>query len=216
MISRAFAAAVLAASMPAWAATTGAQEIAEQIRVSKAVKSPKIASHALNDYPKSGYKKTYATWGERGIARIIEHERNAALFVAENPKCDVVDIVGLSSKSAPPSHIVTYIDCRNGQRFLVAAEDLKKGAVRSQEDRNRLSKADAVMLCKDAVKTQLRYPAGAEFGMLSNAFHQDKTTGNIRVVVDFKAMNGLGNLVPQQGVCIFPTDGPPEVSIAAR
>ncbi|MBS0474137.1 MAG: hypothetical protein JSR28_03165 [Proteobacteria bacterium] len=90
----------------------------------------KIAPHALSSYRPDQYPKTYATWGANGVARIVDHERRAAELVASRRECDVVDYVGLSNRSIPPSRIVVFVDCKNKQRFHVGAGELANGSPR--------------------------------------------------------------------------------------
>lgn len=86
-----------------------------------------IESGALSNYTRSGYPRTYATWGDEGVERIKERELAAANHVARSGQCDRVSYVGLSEKeSSPPSEIVVYVDCANGNRFYVGSYELTR------------------------------------------------------------------------------------------
>lgn len=190
--------------------------VAEQARQSRAIASPKIARQALTTYTRTGYPKTFATWGDAGVARIMEHERRAALLVAQNPKCDLVEIVGLSSKSRAPDHIVSFIDCRNKQRFVVSADELAQGRTASEAERNTVSDGEAIVMCHEATRKQLKFPSAADFSIFSNAARRVPSTGAILVQADFKAMNGLGAMIPQRAQCVIGVEGEVSVNITAR
>jgi len=193
-----------------------ADKVAEQVQQSRDLKSPKIERSALSDYSRNGYPKTYAQWGDHGVARIIEHERKAALLVASNPKCDRVEVVGLSSESKPPNQIISFVDCRNRQRFVVGAADLERGNTISQAERNTIGNGEAVVLCHEETRKQLKYPSSADFGIFSNSTQRVPSTGAILVQADFKAMNGLGNMIPQRAQCVINADGSVRVTVTAR
>ena len=84
-----------------------------------------IAIGALSTYTRDQYPKTYAIWGDSGVARISEFERMAADLVARSGHCYKVDLVGLSEKySRPPRDIVVYVDCSNRKRAYVGEREL--------------------------------------------------------------------------------------------
>lgn len=195
---------------------SAADELAEQARQSRAIASPKIMPLALSTYTRAGYPKTFATWGDAGVARIMEHERRAALLVAQNPKCDVVELVGLSSRSRAPDNIVSYIDCKNGQRFVVSAEELARGRTTSEAERSTVSDGEAIVMCHEAARMRLKFPSSADFGIFSNATRRDPRTGAILVQADFEALNGFGAMIPQRARCVIAVGGEVSVSITAR
>lgn len=195
---------------------SAADELAEQARQSRAIASPKILPHALTTYTRTGYPKTFATWGDAGIARIMEHERRAALLVAQNPECDLVEIVGLSSRSHAPDNIVSFIDCRNGQRFIVSADELARGRTASEAERNAVSDGEAIVMCHEAARRQVKFPSSADFGIFSNATRRVPRTGAILVQADFEAMNGFGAMIPQRAQCVISVGGEVSASITAR
>jgi len=197
-------------------ARSAADALAEQARQSRAVASPKILPLALSTYTRTGYPKTFATWGDAGVARIMEHERRAALLVAQSPKCDVVALVGLSSRSRAPDNIVSYIDCKNGQRFVVSADELARGRTASESERSTMSDGEAIVMCHEAARMQLKFPSSADFGIFSNATSRVPRTGAILVQADFEALNGFGAMIPQRARCVIAVGGEVSVSITAR
>lgn len=192
------------------------QPVKEQSDLNRRISHPKIAAGALSNYTRTGFPRTYAEWGDDGVVRIMKHERSAALLVAESPKCDLVELVGLSSKSRAPDDVVSFVDCRNKQRFVISAADLEVGSVFSQAERSNVSTGEAVARCQEAVRARLKFPSSASFGWLSSSAFRNETTGNVRASVEFEAMNSLGARVPHRAVCVFPVDGDAEVSISTR
>lgn len=190
--------------------------VAEQTEENRRLRHPKIAAGALSAYTRKGFPRTYAEWGDDGIARIMKHERSAALLVAESPKCDLVELVGLSSKSRAPDDVVSFVDCRNKQRFVISAVDLEVGSVFSQVERSNISTGEAVSRCQEAVRARLKFPSSANFGWFASSAFRNETTGNVRASVEFEAMNSFGARVPHRAVCVFPVDGDAEVTISTR
>lgn len=195
---------------------SAADELAEQARQSRAIASPKILPHALSTYTRTGYPKTFATWGDAGVARIIEHERRAALLVAQNPNCDLVENAGLSSRSRAPDNIVSFIDCKNGQRFVVSADELARARTTSEAERSTISDGEAIVMCHEAARRQLEFPSSADFGIFSTATRRVPRTGAILVQADFKALNAFGAMIPQRAQCVIGAGGEVSVSITAR
>lgn len=90
-------------------------------------KAAPILPDALTTYTRDQYPKTYATWGEDGVARIVDMERRAAEFVSRAPDCHGVDYVGLSDqRSSPPREIIIYVDCVNRNRYYVGERELSR------------------------------------------------------------------------------------------
>lgn len=100
-----------------------AMPIAQQVEP-QAFVAP-IATGALTVYARDQYPKTYAKWGDSGVARISETERRAAELVAKSGHCDRVEMVGLSDMySRSPNNIVVYVDCANRKRSYVGESEL--------------------------------------------------------------------------------------------
>ncbi|MFW1996909.1 hypothetical protein ACG904_18455 [Acinetobacter guillouiae] len=78
-------------------------------------------------YNKENFPKAYAQWGDDGIERIKQLEKDAVFKVAtENNKCNYLEIAGLSEvKSIPNKEAVVFIDCGNKERFYVSEKDIK-------------------------------------------------------------------------------------------
>lgn len=91
--------------------------------------------------------------------------------------------------------------------------DLTAGHVKNQEqpiDKNR-----ALLLCRQAILGRLRFPSSADFSALT-AYVSDNGTSNREVMLNFTALNGVGNRIPQRGKCIVTPDGHTDVTILNR
>src|SRR3546814_912224 len=99
---------------------------------SRAEESPQAASSPPQDagykaaidrniydpYTREPYPETFARWGDAGVRKINRYRIDAAELVSENRRCDFVDIAELSdTRSEPPTRVVIFVDCRNGERF---------------------------------------------------------------------------------------------------
>ncbi|GAB4571765.1 MAG: hypothetical protein Tsb008_03320 [Rhodothalassiaceae bacterium] len=83
-----------------------------------------ISDLAFSNYTRDRYPKTFAVWGDAGVARIERLERQAVAKVSRDPRCDRVEIVALSERSVPPSRPVVFVDCANRHRSYVSEADI--------------------------------------------------------------------------------------------
>lgn len=60
--------------------------------------------------------------------------------------------------------------------------------------------SNAIKLCQDSIKASLTFPSSYSGGILSSK-SELKNDGRVVVLQDFKAKNGIGNMVPQSAVC---------------
>lgn len=80
----------------------------------------KIDSNAIGSYTKEAYPKLFEQVGINGLQKIQDHDELAAKLVAELNDCDQVIYVGFSNlKSDYPEKIASFVDCKNGKRFIV-------------------------------------------------------------------------------------------------
>lgn len=86
--------------------------------------------------------------------------------------------------------------------------DLKAEKVKSQQQ--PIAKNRALLLCRQAILNKLQYPSSADFSALS-AYVSDTGTTNREVMLNFTALNGLGNRIPQRGKCYVGPHGHTEV-----
>ncbi len=160
-----------------------------------------------------GWEKTFARWGDEGVARIQRLREAAAESVASNPKCDSVELSEISdSRSTPPTMPVVYVDCTNGERFYLGESDVGGTVLTELEKGARFSSAELIRLCTDAVRARLNLPASFDQNMWSVSDRQG-TSGNRVVEFDFEAKNYLGATLPAQARCIMTTQGQFEVTV---
>ncbi|MAX61516.1 MAG: hypothetical protein CMK02_07970 [Polycyclovorans sp.] len=181
-----------------------------------ATANPKITPGADLPVTRSGYPKTFERWGEAGVARINKAIKNGAQTVAANSKCDKVEIVALSDgRSSPPNNIVLFADCRNGERFyLTEAQANQRAATASQSQKLAgISKGDAIVKCRDAIRANLAVPSSFNPATLSTQAISNKTTGTWLVTMKFKSKNRMGQELPGNAECSVSGDGPPQVTI---
>lgn len=160
-----------------------------------------------------GWEKTFARWGDEGVARIQRLREAAAETVASNPKCDSVELSEISdSRSTPPDTPTVYVDCANGERFYLSESDVGGTVSTEMEKGARFSSADLIRQCTDAVRARLNLPASFDQNMWSVSDRQG-TSGNRVVEFDFEAKNYLGATLPAQARCIMTTRGQFEVTV---
>ena len=176
-----------------------------------------IAEHAIPDITRSGYPKTWKTWGEDGVARIEALQRAAAKTVARNQRCDRVEIVALSnSRSTPPDRPVVFVDCANRERFYITESDVGD-VVRSQSDKaDDVSEGDAVSACTQALQRELAVPGSLDRDFWSLSARRSKTLGNWVVQFDFTASNALGVDLPHTARCVMTPAGQTDVTMTRR
>lgn len=78
-----------------------------------------------------------------------------------------------------------------------------------------LSENDAMADCQASTRQGAKFPSSVSFSKLGGAV-QTRGDGTVVVRLDFEAKNGLGNLLPQRAICIYPPSGPRSVSVEDR
>lgn len=170
--------------------------------------NPKIADHAILKMTENSYPKMYKSLGKKAFERANELMLAAAELASKSKSCDVVDMVNVSSKSTS-SNIEYFIDCQNGQRIRINEKDLKRGGepVTEAQKTASISDADAVKMCVEKVKSMLSLPSTFKSGMFDHGVARHKTTGNIEVLINFKAKTLIGIELPASARCIITKDG---------
>ncbi|MEO1830044.1 MAG: hypothetical protein ABGX82_14630 [Pseudomonas sp.] len=166
----------------------------------------------FGDYTPEYYPKTFATWGEDGVRRIMELERAAAASVDSSPRCDEVALVGWSEqRSTPPESPVVFVDCENGERFYVSEGDISRQPI--SQSQLLIPKDQAIASCQNAVRGAVKFPASVVFSALGVAVWSNKTTGNTVAEMEFRAQDELGSLLPYKASCYFAPGVPRRVEI---
>ncbi|MBR2268482.1 hypothetical protein [Sphingobium sp.] len=164
----------------------------------------------------NGWQKTFAKWGNPGVERIQRLREAAAETVAQNPKCDAVELSEISDqRSTPPDHPVVYVDCRNSERFYLSEADVGSQLSSEKERGARFSSAELISRCTSEVKSRLNLPSTFDRDFFSVSDRQG-TSGNRVVEFSFEAKNGLGLALPASARCIMTTQGNFEVEIIER
>ncbi|WP_335969197.1 hypothetical protein [Acinetobacter bereziniae] len=105
-------------------------------------------------YDKTNFPRAYAQWGEDGIERIKQLEKDAVFKVAtEINNCNYLEIAGLSEvKSIPKKEAVVFIDCGNKERFYVSEKDIKNRVFIDLKFNEIKNMEDALEQCSALVK----------------------------------------------------------------
>lgn len=180
---------------------------------------PKIDPDAVSPITQKGYPKTFAEWGPAGVRKINSLLRAAAEKAALSPDCDRVELVELSGeRSVPGKKIVFFVDCANRARIYISESDLaSQAAIQSQTTKMaRLSDADAIHRCREAIKLKLENPMTLSANAFSTSVSRAAITGNVLVQFTFEAKNNLGATLPASARCIFTDRGIEEASISKR
>ncbi|MCG2572333.1 hypothetical protein LVY74_02020 [Acinetobacter sp. ME22] len=86
-----------------------------------------IMSGAYQPYTATGFPKLFDQVGEDGLKAIYEHDKKAAKLVSELNECDMVETAAYSeSMSIYPTKIVSFVDCKNGNRYYVSNDEISK------------------------------------------------------------------------------------------
>lgn len=175
-----------------------------------------IADYALDPYTQSGYPKTFKKWGKKGVARIEEVRKLAAMVASKSRSCDQVEIVELSdNRSVPPDRIVIFIDCKNGARLYVTEAEARAGAtVRSQAEKGAtITKSEILSACTNVLRGMLTIPSTLDRDAWSISYYQAPTTGNWEMMMDFTAKNAFGVEIEHRARCLVSADRAVEVTI---
>lgn len=114
------------------------------------------AAGALADtggYTKGDYRSTYARVGAATFARLNELEPGAVYVAAESRHCDRVGSAMVSDMSKP-GKAIWFVDCANGNRFMVAQAEAAAALARAKKGKLVTSgleescTIDTVALCK--------------------------------------------------------------------
>lgn len=175
-------------------------------------KSAPIREDALQSYTKTTNPKLYKAWGDKGFREIEKAQRQAANLVASSGKCDAVEIVGLAmDRSRAPDHIVNFVQCENGSKFFMGANDLK--SVPRTEFELARSEDSALADCKGMVLANSPSPSRILFSNSGITPTTNKTNGNTSIFMRYKFKTDGGAEIPLSAYCVFPNGRPPTITI---
>ncbi|WP_237173046.1 hypothetical protein [Paracandidimonas lactea] len=174
-----------------------------------------IADGAIQKITKAQYPKTFKQWGQKGVDRINSLTPAAAQLVIDSGTCDSLELIELSGRSKPPSSIVFFADCKNGNRFYVSDADIKASQKLMSKNETTSKYSDSAMteMCTKSIRSGLQFPSTFDANFGGTTVYR-APGGNVVVNIDFEAKNGLGNVLPHRGRCVFDDRGmsPPEIS----
>ena len=172
----------------------------------------KYSELALTDYTEKSFPKLFAQWGADGIERIKGNDKKALQYAASSERCDQVEYVAFSDKeSIYPDRIVSFADCKNGERFYYDSSKDGKSAVAESE--KAMSEGSAYLVCKDMVRSELNYPSTLDVRLLDSRADKNQTTGNVVVILGFNAKNGFGAEEEHKARCVVTNNGEAEVTL---
>lgn len=202
------------------AARAQAEGLASSERI---IEKARPAISEITPYEIATHRKTYAKVGKKVFGQLTELEAGALLVAAESNKCDAVDFGGVSIDKSKKDAPVWYVDCKNGNRFLVdlaraeAALERKAGlklaaaelepdctnrslslcdASKAQKTANE---AEVVTMCDMLIREAVISDADMDWSW-NYAF----SDGNrIQVVRGFKAQNAFGAELKHRYICYF-------------
>lgn len=110
-----------------------------------------------------------------------------------------------------------YVTCsaKHGFAYNIYYDeaDLKSEKIKEQEQ--PIATDLALAMCKKATTERLRFPSSADFNWIPVEAGAGGTP-NQRIVLDFSALNGFGNKIPQRGICIITPKGHTDVTVQNR
>lgn len=201
-----------------------AREKAEGLAATETIiKKAKGAINAIAPYERQSHPDTYAKVGRTMFGRLTQLEEGALLAAAESTKCDTVDFGGVSIGKSEANAPVWYVDCKNGNRFLVdlpgaeAALERKTNLKLVSTDlapdctntslalcdaskaQRAANEAEVVTMCDLLIREAVISDADMDWGW-NYAFSDGD---RIQVVRDFKAQNAFGAELKHRYVCYF-------------
>lgn len=163
-------------------------------------RTPIVLRGAVTKMDKSEYPKLYKQLGEKEFNRANDNLEKAAQLMSENPKCDALEYVSISS-SSKKGNINYFGDCSNGERVTVSEDSLKRGVAHAASNKVvNVSDKQAIDMCIYAIKQKLNVPSSFESSIFSRGVTKTKL-GDLLVVVDFEAKNKLGVTSKLKGLC---------------
>ena len=175
----------------------------------------KISPHAVYPVKADSYPELAKKVGADGIDQINAMMQPAALKVAESPRCDKVEVVGVSDRTRA-NDFVLYVDCANMERYYINQSDLaapSKTLVTQSDKAKSVSNADAIRLCESEIKPDLSRPNTFDRSIVNTSVQRHKTTGNLTVRFPFEASNKLNMALSFDATCVVSNGNTADVVI---
>ena len=175
------------------------------------------------DYTRSENPKTYTLVGAEAFAQLNVLEPGAIYAAAESEACDKVSVGAVSLEKSSKDSPVWFVDCANGNRFMIAVEEATEALERLKtsklalRDRSPDCNTSNIALCiasaaqKSAKETEIVTfcDMTVEDALISDSDmawswnYAFGDGGDIQVVRDFEAQNAFGANLKHRYVCTF-------------
>lgn len=144
----------------------------------------------------------------------------AAKLAAEGPKCAEVTLaayVPRAQRRPGQENKPYFVQCmtQKGKTSGIGGYGVyfSNAELKARKVKNRtppIAKSRALLLCRKAILRRLRYPSSAHFSAWT-AYVSHSGTVNREVMLNFTALNRVGNRIPQRGKCYVRPDGRTDV-----
>jgi hypothetical protein len=190
---------------------------AQNVVIAKA----KASADSIPTYTRKEFPETYKDVGAETFSRLAELEKGAVYAAAESERCDKVDVSGTSDKSKTKAALF-FVDCANGNRFMIsqasaeaALKRYHEGALRETKvpesctttsvslcnaspAQKAMKEAEAVTACDMIVERALiSGDADTDWGWNYSLGEGD----TVRVVRGFTSTNGFGAKIKSRYFC---------------
>lgn len=175
-----------------------------------------LPTSVFEPYDRRDFPKLFERLGAAS-KRIQPLREGAAKQAMSSGRCDAVEYSEISDASTR-SELVAFVDCSNGERFVVKESELSSNnPLRTQSDKV-IGRGEAILACAEAAKSMATFPSTVDAHVWAGAaFSSHATTGNAQVLLDFDAQNGFGQELPFRARCVFPAgSNRPEITVQAR
>lgn len=196
----------------------------------------KIGSDTVMPMTRTGYRKTYDKLGKSQFNNANALMHWAAIAAAESDVCQKVEVVGISD-SATRKALRWYVDCSNGERFMIGEEQAI--AARDQYDPSataeartkagqmpvaqpksarwaNFNEANTVSACDLTVQKAMLVPGSFSTGFTRWNIAKDDETGIVTIERDFKSENAYGQRINGRYRCSVDTDAAKITALSIR
>lgn len=196
----------------------------------------KVGTDTAMPMKRADYRKTYDKLGTAQFDSANALMRWAAIAAAESEKCQKVEVVGISD-SATRRALRWYVDCANGERFMIGEEQAI--AARDQYDPSAtadartkaaqvpvaqpksarwasFNEANTVSACDLTVQKAMLVPGSFSTGFNRWDIAKDDDTGIVTIERDFKSENAYSMKINGRYRCSVDTDAAKITALSIR
>jgi hypothetical protein len=175
-------------------------------------------------YTRADFEDTYETIGQPMFAKLTKLEPGAYYAAAESGRCDKVESGAVSLSKSRKGKPVWFVDCANGNRFLISADQAQAALDRKSSDKlvineefaesctttsvaicnastaqKTVKEAEVVTFCDMVIKKALISDPDMAWGWQYGLGEGD----TVRVARDFTAQNAFGAELKHRYFCTF-------------